>query len=60
MREAKDTVMSDKAIEAWLLNRFGEGNRFEQFNRQLCKDLCRDQALQTESLLKEQWKEESK
>ncbi len=32
----------DEWIEGWLLNRLGSGNRFEQFNRQFCKDLIRD------------------
>lgn len=36
------TNKQDKWIERWLFNRLGEGNRFEQFNRQFCKDLIND------------------
>lgn len=32
----------NKWIEDWLKNRLGEGNVFEQFNRQFCYDLIRD------------------
>lgn len=34
------TLLTDEEIEAWLLNRLGGGNRFEQFNRQFCRDFA--------------------
>ena len=34
--------LTDDWIEQWLLERLGKGNRFEQFNRQFCKDLLAD------------------
>ena len=38
----KLTAIGDEEIEAWLYNRLGEGNVFEQFNRKFCKDLLSD------------------
>ena len=35
--------LAEGEIEAWLLNRLGEGNVFEQFNRRFCKDLAQAQ-----------------
>ena len=34
-----ESLVSDKWIEDWLLNRFGSGNVFEKFNRRFCRDL---------------------
>ena len=31
--------LNDEEIEVWLLNRLGEGNRFEQFNKHFCRDI---------------------
>lgn len=41
--EGKPPLLSDEEIEKWLLNRLGEGNRFEQFNRRFCRDLAQAQ-----------------
>jgi len=43
MTDKELKVMSPEEIEQWLLNRFGRGNRFEEFNRGFCHDLCQAQ-----------------
>jgi len=46
-------ALSDEEIEEWLLNRLGQGNVFEQFNRRFCEDFSQA----TLSSVKEQLEE---
>ncbi len=35
--------LTDEEIEAWLFDRLGGGNKFEQFNRLFCQDFAKAQ-----------------
>jgi len=39
-----DMLLTREEIDAWLLNRLGSGNKFDEFNRGFCKDLSKYQA----------------
>ena len=42
--KAEDTVMNKEQLEKWLWNRLDKSTKFEQFNRNFCKDLSKIQA----------------